>query len=258
MQQHAIAVLSVTPLRAAASHPSEQVSQLLFGETATIIERKREWFKVRADYDGYEGWVQRFQVREIADKEYEQAQQNIGVALEIASTATSSEDTIPLVLGSSLPQFDGLNFRLCKEKFIYNGQALTSEQQPNTQLLIEKIALKYMNAPYLWGGRSPFGIDCSGFVQVVFKCLGIVLKRDAHQQAEQGVVVDFVQAAQLGDLAFFHNDEGRIIHVGIVLKDQKIIHASGKVRIDKLDHFGIYNTERKKYSHQLKIIKRIF
>lgn len=257
MIQHAIAVLSVVPVRETTSHRSEQISQILFGETCTVLERKREWLKVRADYDGYEGWVQRSQLREISEKEKETMSQNTGVALEIASSATSSENTIPVVLGSSLPQFDGINFKIGKEKFIYNGQALTAEQQPNPQLLIEKIALKYVNAPYLWGGRSPFGIDCSGFAQVVFKCLGITLKRDAYQQAEQGVIVDFAQAAQLGDLAFFHNEEGKITHVGIVLKDQKIIHASGKVRIDTLDHFGIYDNERKKYSHQLKIIKRI-
>jgi cell wall-associated NlpC family hydrolase len=109
----------------------------------------------------------------------------------------------------------------------------------------------------MWGGRSPFGIDCSGFTQIIFKCIGISLKRDAYQQAEAGVVVDFIQSAELGDLAFFHNDEGKITHVGMVLKDQKIIHASGKVRIDTLDHYGIFDAEKKKYSHQLKIIKRV-
>lgn len=257
MIYHAIAAISVVPVRESATHRSEQISQVLFGETCTVLERKREWLKVRVDYDGYEGWIQRSQLREISEKEKEAVHQNEGVALEIASTATSSENSVPIVLGSSLPQFDGINFRIGKEKFIYNGQALQAEQQPNSAMLIEKVAFKYLNAPYLWGGRSPFGIDCSGFSQVVFKCLGIVLKRDAYQQAEQGVVVDFVQAAQLGDLAFFHNEEGKVTHVGIVLKDQKIIHASGKVRIDTLDHYGIYDRERKKYSHQLKIIKRI-
>ncbi|HRG90423.1 MAG TPA: C40 family peptidase, partial [Chitinophagales bacterium] len=124
--------------------------------------------------------------------------------------------------------------------------------------VFERVAMRYLNAPYLWGGRSPFGIDCSGFTQVVFKFADVQLMRDAYQQAEQGAMVNFVEESQPGDLAFFSNDNGKIIHVGIVLKDQRIIHSSGKVRIDRLDHFGIYNADTKKYSHQLKVIKRFF
>jgi hypothetical protein len=252
----AICLLSVVPIRASFTHKSEQVSQMLFGETCQIIERKMEWFKVKTDYDDYEGWVQRAQLKELAKKDHDACLQQVGIALEIASNATSTETSIPILLGSSLPQFDGINFKILKEKFIYNGQSVQNEQQLNSAF-IEKIALKFLNAPYMWGGRSPFGIDCSGFTQIIFKCIGIQLKRDAYQQAEAGVVVDFIQSAELGDLAFFHNDEGKIIHVGMVLKDQKVIHASGKVRIDTLDHYGIFDAEKKKYSHQLKIIKRV-
>jgi hypothetical protein len=252
-----ITVLSVVPVRAQASHKSEQVSQLLFGETCTVMEKSKEWRKIRCDFDGYEGWVLAAQIRELAAKELSAATQNIGIALDIASTANSSDNSVPIVIGSSLPQFDGINFKIGKEKFIYNGQSIQPDQQLHVSL-IEKIALKYLNAPYHWGGRSPFGIDCSGLSQVVFKCVGIDLKRDAWQQAESGVVVDFVENSAIGDLAFFHNDEGKIIHVGIILKDNKIIHASGKVRIDTIDHYGIFNTETKKYSHQLKIVKRYF
>jgi gamma-D-glutamyl-L-lysine dipeptidyl-peptidase len=252
-----ITVLSVVPVRAQASHKSEQVSQLLFGETCTVMEKSKEWRKIRCDFDGYEGWVLAAQIRELAAKELSAATQNIGIALDIASTANSSDNSVPIVIGSSLPQFDGINFKIGKEKFIYNGQSIQPDQQLHVSL-IEKIALKYLNAPYHWGGRSPFGIDCSGLSQVVFKCVGIDLKRDAWQQAESGVVVDFVENSTIGDLAFFHNDEGKIIHVGIILKDNKIIHASGKVRIDTIDHYGIFNTETKKYSHQLKIVKRYF
>jgi hypothetical protein len=245
------------PIRAQSNHKSEQVSQLLFGETCTVWEKSKEWRKISCDFDEYEGWVLAAQIRDLGAKEINSALQNIGIALDIASTANSSDNSVPIVIGSSLPQFDGINFRIGKEKFIYNGQSIQPDQQLHVTL-IEKIALKYLNAPYLWGGRSPFGIDCSGFSQVVFKCVGISLKRDAWQQAEEGLVIDFVESAAIGDLAFFHNDEGKIIHVGIVLKENKIIHASGKVRIDTLDHYGIFNAETKKYSHQLKIIKRYF
>ncbi len=251
----AFCILSVAPLRSQPSHKSEQLSQLLFGETCTILEKNKEWLKIRCDFDNYEGWVLGVQVKELTSKDFTALAQNIGIALDIVSTANSSDNSIPIVIGSSLPQFDGINFRLGKEKFIYNGQSIQPDQQLHT-LLIEKIALKYLNAPYHWGGRSPFGVDCSGFTQVVFKCVGVSIKRDAWQQAEGGVALDFVENAATGDLAFFNNDEGKVIHVGIILKDNKIIHASGKVRIDTLDHYGIFNADTKKYSHQLKIIKR--
>jgi cell wall-associated NlpC family hydrolase len=124
-------------------------------------------------------------------------------------------------------------------------------------LNIEQIALQYINTAYLWGGRSPWGIDCSGFTQTVYNQIGIHLKRDAYQQAEQGEPLAFLSQAQMGDLAFFDNDEGKITHVGILLSNQKIIHASGKVKIEDIDNHGIINNETKKYSHKLRFIKRI-
>ncbi len=122
---------------------------------------------------------------------------------------------------------------------------------------LKKNAISYLNAPYLWGGKSPFGIDCSGFVQMVYKLSGIFLKRDAAQQAQQGELVNFIHETQLGDLAFFENDEGNFVHVGIILDNEHIIHASGKVRIDKIDHNGIYNEQSRRYTHKLRLIKRI-
>ena len=155
-----------------------------------------------------------------------------------------------------MPNFDGINFKIGKEKFIYNGQAVMADQIRTVNML-EKVAMRYLHAPYLWGGRSPLGIDCSGFVQVLYKCIGISIPRDAYQQADIGKTVNFAEEATLGDLAFFNNEEGKITHVGMILKDKKIIHSSSMVRIDTFDHFGIFNADTKKYSHQLKIIKRI-
>lgn len=250
-------MLSQIPVRSEAAHRSEQISQLLFGETFTINDAKDEWLKITCSWDNYEGWISASQCTYITDKDFTQVNNgNNGIAIDLASNVSSTATSIPVLAGSTLPGFDGMNFKIGKEKFIYNGQALLQENQ--NPAVLERIALRYLNAPYLWGGRSPFGIDCSGFTQVVFKFCGIPLKRDAYLQAEQGAAVNFIEETQTGDLAFFANDENRIVHVGIVLKDQRIIHASGKVRIDKLDHFGIYNTDLKKYTHQLKVLKRLF
>ena len=254
--KYGISHLSIVPIRSEPSHKSEMVSQLLFGECYTVIKEQKNWLQVECCYDTYQGWIDAAQFHELNEKEFNNnTENNCGVAMELSGSAASGFDSVPIVAGSSLPFFDGMNFKIGKEKFIYNGQSVTAEGKTNA--LLERVAMRYLNAPYLWGGRSPFGIDCSGFTQVVFKFMGIQLKRDAYQQAEQGVVVNFVEEAMPGDLAFFNNEEGKIIHVGIILKDNRIIHSSGKVRIDKLDHFGIHNTSTKKYSHQLKIIKRL-
>lgn len=255
--KYGIALLSVIAIRKEMSHRSEQISQLLFGETYEVLQKQGSWMQIRCSYDNYEGWIDESQHCELSEKDFLNTNNaDSGIALELVNSATSSSHSVPVLAGSTLPFFDGMNFKIAKEKFIYNGQAVQTDSK--NPVVFERIALKYLNAPYLWGGRSPFGIDCSGFTQVIFKFVGVPLLRDAYQQAGQGSIVNFIEEAQPGDLAFFGNEEGRIVHVGIILKDNKIIHASGKVRIDKLDHFGIHNTEQKKYSHSLKIIKRIF
>ena len=255
--KYGIAVLSIVAIRNEMSHKSEQISQLLFGETYEILQKQSGWLRIKCSYDSYEGWIDENQHFELTEREFLNIQNNDpGLALDLVNSAASSHFSVPILAGSSLPFFDGMNFKISKEKFIYNGQAIQSDAK--NAAIFERIALRYINAPYLWGGRSPFGIDCSGFTQLVFKFVGIPLLRDAYQQAGQGGIVNFIEEALPGDLAFFGNDEGRIVHVGIVLKDSRIIHASGKVRIDKIDHFGIYNAEQKKYSHSLKIIKRFF
>lgn len=255
--KHGITALSNIPIRLTNSHRSEMVSQLLFGETYEVLHTKGNWLNIKCSLDTYEGWIDAGQHTPLTEKDY----QNInlttaGICIDLFYSAASSDKSVTLVTGSTLPYFDGINFKLGKEKFIYNGQAVLPDQIRTVNML-EKVATRYINVPYLWGGRTPLGIDCSGFVQVLYKCIGIALPRDAYQQADAGRAINFAEEALPGDLAFFHNDEGKVIHVGLILKEQKIIHASSMVRIDTIDHFGIYNADTKKYSHKLKIIKRI-
>jgi len=255
---HAICHLSVVPVRRKSEDTSEIVTQMLYGETCQIIKRKnKSWVKIKLDYDGYEGWVDPKQLYFTTAADHEKYGAATAHCLEYAQPIISDDFAQPILMGSALPHFDGMNYKLPSGKYIFSGQVLDSEDITITPEIITKIAYKYLNAPYLWGGRSPFGIDCSGFTQIVFKMLGIYLPRDAYQQAEYGETIDFVESAEIGDLAYFVNKAGKVIHVGIVLPDSKIIHASGKVRIDHLDHYGIYNIETKKYSHILRVIKRI-
>jgi len=266
--KYGICNLSIVPIRKEPSDQAEMVSQLLFGETFKIIpiaiRSEKKWLKIQTTFDQYEGWIDEKQFLPVNEKYFTDiSQMKVAITMDLVHPATTDNSYIPIVIGSSLSNFDGVNFQLLKQKFHYNGQAIIPDNSNINLLLISKIANKYLNAPYLWGGRSPFGIDCSGFTQMVFKLIGISLKRDAYQQAEQGRIINFVEESQEGDLAFFENEERKIIHVGIILNNtenpsaRNIIHASGKVRIDKLDHHGIYNISTKKYSHRLRIIKRI-
>jgi hypothetical protein len=252
--QTGICHLSLVPVRAEPSDRSEMVTQLLFGDRWTLLGEEEKWLRIRIDQDDYEGWIDRNQghfcepATEPEDAAY---------ALEIVQAATGPQQHINLVLGSRLAHFDGMNFRNDREKMVYNGQTTQVNQGLKPEFL-PKMALKYLGCPYLWGGKSPFGIDCSGFVQILYRLAGISLPRDAGDQAGSGESVDFAHMAHANDLAFFENEEGRIIHVGMMLDSTRIIHASGQVRIDQLDHHGIYNQQTGRYSHKLRIIKRHF
>ncbi|MXV52599.1 SH3 domain-containing protein [Pedobacter sp. HMF7647] len=247
--------LTAVPLRAEPSDRSEMVSQLLFGDHFQIIEATVKWTKVITGYDDYEGWIDSKQYVLVSKESYEkfeQAQILSGLASENQLNG-EFEASVRLVPGSSL--LHEKSFTTAELAFHVKGQTVRMGE-PDFKTELERYAKFYLNSPYLWGGKTPFGIDCSGFCQVVFKFFGIRLKRDASQQAAQGMVVDFLQNASTGDLAFFDNEEGRIIHVGIMLGNSQIIHASGKVRIDSIDNQGIYNEDTGKHTHKLRIIKR--
>jgi len=255
--RYGICPLSVVPLRSNSSDTSEMVSQILFGEMVEIIEKKGSWTKVRCIWDNYIGWVDTKQINPITPTEFEQYQEKYALTLDMLQGAMTNGHYIPITIGATLPNYDGVNFNLDGSSYTYSGQAVFPKDiKPNAELLI-KIARRYLYAPYLWGGRSPLGIDCSGFTQIIFKMIGIQLPRDSKDQVEKGELIDFVEQGQAGDLAFFENRKGKINHVGVLLDENKIIHASGQVRIDKIDHFGIFNEDRKKYTHKLRVVKRV-
>ncbi len=246
--------LANIPLRIEPSDRSEIVSQVLFGEHFLILEKQKQWIKIRLQYDEYEGWVDEKQFQYISEKEYEYLNQK-GISLNsdlIEYISGNDNFMMPIPLGSSLSFLE--NKEINHLNLVFEGSK-TSNQKPKSDIV--STAFLYLNAPYLWGGKSPFGIDCSGFTQMVYKLCGYKLLRDAYQQSNQGDALSFIEESEPGDLAFFDNEDGNIIHVGIIMKDNYIIHASGKVRIDRLDHLGIYNAEQNRHTHKLRVIKTI-
>ncbi|WP_442588496.1 C40 family peptidase [Pedobacter sp. AW31-3R] len=256
-QKYAICRVAVAPLRAAASDKAEITTQLLFGDHVEVLERAEPWYRIRTGFDDYEGWMDFKQLAVLTEQQYHHYDTcDELVPLGVDNTAIASDGSkYYLAPSSSLPEYANGYCTIGEEKFKLSFEPhLASAASPTDDVVT--FALFFLNAPYLWGGRTLFGIDCSGFSQAVLKLAGIVIKRDAAQQAEQGTLVNFLQQVQPGDLAFFDNAEGRIIHVGIMLNAHEIIHASGRVRIDRIDDQGIYNAELGRYSHRLRIIKR--
>ncbi|MEH6763054.1 MAG: C40 family peptidase [Aequorivita antarctica] len=246
---YGICNLSVVPLRAEASDVSEMVTQLLYGEHFKILETRKKWSRIRLAFDNYEGWIDNKQYLTIAEENYSDFEkQELKLSSDIVDFVTASDNQLfSICLGSNISASEYL-------KHHFEGKSI-SKVLPKEHLI--ETALLYLNTPYLWGGKTPFGIDCSGFTQMVYKLNGYKLLRDASQQATQGEALSFIEESEPGDLAFFDNDEGKITHVGIIMKDNYIIHAHGKVRIDRLDHSGIFNYELRNHTHKLRVIKRI-
>lgn len=252
--QYGICRVSIAPLRAAPKDQAEIVSQLLFGDKVLILERLEKWLKVRGEFDGYEGYIDFKQVQAVTG-DNSTGKTFVAPANVLNSLTLTDGSKMYLAAGSTLPDYDGGYCRIAEQRYKVDFEPLKVMEHPSTEQLV-KTAMFFQHAPYLWGGRTLFGIDCSGFMQIVYKMHGLNLQRDASQQALQGETVHFLPEVQPGDVAFFDNDEGRIIHVGMLLSQKEIIHASGQVRIDPIDDQGIYNAELKRYSHKLRIIKR--
>lgn len=252
-----ICPLSVVPVRAEPSDRAELVTQWLFGETAEVLERKGAWSRLRFDHDGYEGWVDNKQLLVCntpnTDPDLRVIAPNCFVDL--------GDRQVVLPYGSVLPYYEQ-GAILWQDRRIA-VQAVTNHRPELERAdLIEFYLHPFLGAPYLWGGRTPWGVDCSGLTQMIFILMGIYLPRDASQQALEGDAIELLDLCEPGDLAFFENEEGRIVHVGLILTqgddgDLRIAHASGRVRMDKLDHQGIYDREAGQYSHRLRTVRRV-
>jgi gamma-D-glutamyl-L-lysine dipeptidyl-peptidase len=250
-----ICFLSNIPLRFEPSDKSEMVSQVLFGEFFEILETHKQWRKIKLWSDQYEGWIDEKQMTSITAENFDKLSKIVPVfSIDLVDFVQQKNGVLlPILLGSDLSFLDVEEVNVAG--FSFEGQ-FVSDKKPKKNIV--ETAFLFENTPYLWGGKTPFGIDCSGFTQMVYRLNGHDLLRDASQQAKQGEALSFIEESEPGDLAFFDNEEGNIIHVGIMMKDNYIIHASGKVRVDRLDHLGIYNETTGKHTHQLRVIKRIF
>ncbi|HVZ95953.1 MAG TPA: C40 family peptidase [Chitinophagaceae bacterium] len=254
---YTVCCVPISPLRAEPSHKSEMVSQQLFGEKSIIKEAAKDnWVKVILKYDGYEGWCQYSHLAEIEEDQYSRVDKELTAGW--VNEVEYNGHLMYVPMGSVLSAFRNGKAFWRKNTVHFKGEIWNPEEIEISKKLVRQVAYKFLNTSYLWGGKSVFGADCSGFTQMTYKFLNTYLPRDAWQQAQHGAVVNFLQEANCGDLAFFDNEEGNIIHVGILLSEHEIIHASGKVRIDKIDTQGILNLETKQRTHQLRIIKRFF
>ncbi|SDM62172.1 SH3 domain-containing protein [Catalinimonas alkaloidigena] len=252
--QHSLAAVKAEP-----SHQSELVTQLLFGECYEVISADLggDWLRVRTAFEGYEGWVHTQQHAPYPAREYKFLTTHTPTFVaDPVACLRSGDRCFPVVAGSILPFYDAGKAKVGDQTFYYAGQVQRAEA-PGTWDVLSQTALSYLKAPYLWGGRSHFGIDCSGFTQQIFRRCGYTLPRDAWQQTACGTLVETCALAQPGDLAFFHNDAGRVTHVGVVWTEGMILHAHGEVRFDRLEETGLYHLERRRVTHKLNSVKRI-
>ena len=256
----AITFNSVVPMRTEPSEQAEMCSQILFAETMTIIEITDKWCKVRLDSDNYEGWVDRKMISTLPDNACEAIQNSpkASIALPVVLAVSKANQTsILLTGGTRLPNYKDGEFELLGIHFQIDPSAILPAGTNFSKENVLNVARFFLNTPYLWGGRNALGMDCSGFTQMMYRIFGIQLPRDASEQVKIGKTVDFLTEAQAGDLAFFENKDHKIIHVGMLMDNQSIMHASGRVKINRIDATGIVSEEDGQHTHQLRIIKRI-
>ncbi len=251
---YAVVAVPAAPVRRKPSHRKEMVSQLLFGEAVKVLAAKGDlWVKIRSLHDGYEGWMTHTMLQPV-DKAIATTK-TVFATTNMLNSISIGDKQMNIPVGSSLPFFENGKGRIGNLEYFFSGHYFKRDGQQPAAELIKQLTAAWLNAPYLWGGRTPLGVDCSGFVQVIFKQIGIDLRRDAWQQAQEGKGVKKLADSRVGDLAFFDNKED-IVHVGILLGEGQVIHASGKVRIDEIDRKGITNEQTGSPNTRLRAIRR--
>lgn len=260
--QYGICKLSQAPIRETISHASEMKSELLFGDFFEIHDKYQNWLKIENFFDGYSGWVDEKQIMPLSEEEFNAHKADKSQCFSSGFLSEAQRNTDHAVfrigMGCRLPFFENGGFRLGNIRYTYTHPVLQAEiGNENKRKAIVERASTLINTPYLWGGKSSFALDCSGLTQLLYRISGINLQRDASQQASQGQFVNLLAEAQAGDLLFFDNENEQIVHVGIYNGNGMIIHSSGSVRMDPVDHEGIFKQEISDYSHHLRLIKRV-
>ena len=257
-----ISLHSVVPVRAEAREGSEQLTQMLFGEMCAILEQKPRWNRVKLNLDGQEGWVDAKMICPMKSEEYgtyRKAYESAAIVIFPMAYAVSENNgqTIPLTAGTRLTNYKDGRFEVLGVGFRIEPSMVTEKPlELNEQNLLQTVRF-FLNVPYLWGGKNAMGMDCSGFTQVIMSLFGKALLRNASEQVTQGKAVNELKKAQAGDLVFFDHEDGKISHVGIVIDAERVIHCSGRVKVEKLDEKGIFNAETGEYSHHLTQIRRV-
>ena len=257
-----ISLYSVIPVRAEAREGAEQNTQMLFGELCEILEEQPRWTRVRLESDGQDGWVDAKMIAPIRGKDYtayKKAYQEAAMVRFPMTYAVSENNgqTIPLTAGTRLPNYKDGRFEVLSVGFrIDPSMVAVKPLALSLQTLLETTRF-FINTPYLWGGKNALGMDCSGFTQVIMSLFGKKLLRNASEQVTQGRAVKERSKAQAGDLVFFDHEDGKISHVGIVIDPDRVIHCSGRVKVEKLDDTGIFSAEQGGYSHHLTQIRRL-
>lgn len=252
-----ICLLNSIALREEPSDQSVLISQMLYGESCKILYKEGNWAKIHLDDDHQEGWVRTIQIELIEASQYETMIGSPKIYCnEMVTYLTDEESQLHLIsLGAILPNFKSQKVTINGRVYEYDGEVTTGVLQKTA---VVNTAYKFLNAPFLFGGKTPFGIDAGGFTQMVYKICGHSLLRHADQQASQGEVLSFIEESEPGDLAFFDNEEGEIIHCGILLANNHIIHCHEKVRVDRIDQSGIYNVDSRRHTHRLRVMKQLF